>query len=149
MPSQSKVPSSESRGQARTSAVKGAIVIGSSDGIGFATAEALLAEGWEVVGVSRAASMRSHTHYTHFICDLTSDDYRRPFREQSAQPFQAVIYSVGIGEPVTLGDELRGTKIEIGLGPRNESRVRLRMHKGGRSPTVAADSFHTLLGGSS
>jgi len=107
MPSPSKVPSSETPGRARTSAVKRAIVIGSSDGIGFATAEALLAEGWEVVGVSRGASTLSHAHYTHFICDVTSDDYRRLLREQSVRPFQAVIYCVGIGEPVT-PDDLSG-----------------------------------------
>jgi short-subunit dehydrogenase len=111
MPAQSKVPSSEGPGRARTSAVKRACVIGSSDGIGFATAEALLAEGWEVVGVSRSVGTLSHAHYTHFICDVTSDDYRRLLRQQSAEPFQAVIYSVGIGEPVTLDDLSPDTRV--------------------------------------
>ena len=64
--------------------------------------DALLAEGWEVVGVSRGASALSDVRYTHFTCDVTSDDYRRLLREQSTEPFQAVIYSVGIGEAVTL-----------------------------------------------
>ena len=111
MPSPSKVPSSETPGRARTSAVKRAIVIGSSDGIGFATAEALLAEGWEVVGVSRGASTLSHARHTHFVCDVTSDDYRRLLREQSAEPFQAVLYSVGMGEPVTPDDLSRDVRV--------------------------------------
>lgn len=104
------------QGRARTSAVKRACVVGSSDGIGFATAEALLAEGWEVVGVSRSASVLSHARYTHFTCDVTSDDYRRVLREQSAEPFQAVIYSVGIGEALTLDELSRDTRVfEVNL----------------------------------
>jgi short-subunit dehydrogenase len=71
----------------------------------------LLAEGWDVVGVSRGASGLSHPHYTHFICDVTSDDYRRLLREQSAELFQAVIYSVGIGEPITLDDLSRDLRV--------------------------------------
>ncbi|MEO7036880.1 MAG: SDR family NAD(P)-dependent oxidoreductase [Polyangiaceae bacterium] len=91
--------------------MKRACVVGSSDGIGFATAEALLAEGREVVGVSRGASALSHAHYAHFTCDVTSDDYRRLLREHSAEPFQAVIYSVGIGEALTLDDLSRDIRV--------------------------------------
>src|SRR3954471_1441425 len=79
--------------------------------MGFATAGALLAGGWGVVGVSRGASVISHAHYTHFICDVTSDDYRRLLCEQSAEPFQAVIYSVGIGEPVDIGDLSQDSRV--------------------------------------
>ena len=84
--------------------MKRACVVGSSDGIGFATAEALLADGWEVVGISRSPSALAHAHYTHFTCDVASDDYRRLLREQSAEPFQALIYTVGIGEVLALDD---------------------------------------------
>jgi short-subunit dehydrogenase len=91
--------------------VKRACVVGSSDGIGFATAEALLAEGWEVVGVSRGASPLSHAHYTHFTCDVVGDGYRQLLREQSAEPLDAVIYSVGIGEPVAFDDLSRDMRV--------------------------------------
>ncbi len=96
--------------------MKRACVVGSSDGIGFATAQALLAEGWEVVGVSRGASALSHAHYTHLIADVTSDDYRRLLRERSAEPFQAVIYCAGIGEALTLDDLSRDLRVlEVNL----------------------------------
>ncbi len=101
----------ERPGRARTRRVKRACVVGSSDGIGFATAEALLAEGWEVVGLSRGASPLSHAHYTHFTCDVTSDGYRELLREQSAEPFQALIYAAGIGEAVTLDDLSRDRRV--------------------------------------
>ena len=41
--------------------------------------------------MSRGVGGLSHPHYTHFIGDVTSDDYRRLLREQSAELFQAVI----------------------------------------------------------
>jgi len=91
--------------------VKRACVVGSSDGIGLATAEALLLEGWEVVGLSRGASPLSHEHYTHFTCDVASEDYRRLLRDQSAEAFQAVIYSAGIGEPVKLDELSRDQRV--------------------------------------
>jgi short-subunit dehydrogenase len=91
--------------------VKRACVVGSSDGIGFATAEALLAEGWTVVGVSRSASSLSHASYTHFTHDVTSEGYRELLREQSAEPFQAVVYAAGIGEELALDDPSRDLRV--------------------------------------
>jgi len=95
--------------------------------IGFATAEALLAEGWEVVGVSRNAGVLSRARYTHLTRDVTTDEYRRILGEQSAEPFQAVIYSVGIGEVLNLDELSRDTRI------RGESDGR-RVHGCDRAP---------------
>jgi NAD(P)-dependent dehydrogenase (short-subunit alcohol dehydrogenase family) len=96
--------------------VKRACVIGSSDGIGLATARALLAEGWSVVGVSRSPGALQHERYLHFQCDVTASSYRELLREQSAPGFEAVIYCAGIGEPLALDDLARDERVfEVNL----------------------------------
>jgi short-subunit dehydrogenase len=87
--------------------VKRACVVGSSDGIGLATAQALLAEGWSVLGVSRSASALQHDRYLHFQRDVTTEGYRELLREQSAQAFDALIYCAGIGEPLAFEELAR------------------------------------------
>ncbi len=48
-----------------------AFVTGTSRGIGYAVAQALLARGVEVVGISRTAPDITTDRYTHFVCDLS------------------------------------------------------------------------------
>jgi short-subunit dehydrogenase len=78
--------------------VKRACILGSSDGIGLATARRLLAEGWAVTGLSRSGSAVDHPQYTHCRSDVTTADYRERLRDLSQSPFDAVVYCVGIGE---------------------------------------------------
>jgi short-subunit dehydrogenase len=96
--------------------VKRACVIGSSDGIGLATVEALLADGWSVAGVARGESSVTHGRYVHFRSDVTSGAYRTWLTQQSAQSFDAVIYCAGIGEPVAVGELTRDIRVfEVNL----------------------------------
>jgi benzil reductase ((S)-benzoin forming) len=53
-----------------TSARKLALVTGTTSGVGSATATLLLEHGWDVIGVSRSASTRSHERYRHVMLDL-------------------------------------------------------------------------------
>lgn|SRR6185369_4964912 len=85
--------------------VQRACIVGSSDGIGLATARRLLADGWAVTGVSRSASAVDHPQYAHCQCDVTSADYRERLRGLAQSPFDAVVYCVGVGERLSL-DEL-------------------------------------------
>jgi short-subunit dehydrogenase len=93
-----------------------ACVVGSSDGIGAATAEALLDEGWSVIGLSRSASALVHTRYSHFECDVTSAAYREALAHLLNDPLDALIYCVAIGEPFTrhdFGRELRVFEVNL------------------------------------
>ena len=91
-------------------------VVGSSDGIGLATARALLHEGWQVIGVSRSESPMVHQCYTHFRNDVTTLEYRELLSGWSQQGFDAVIYCVGVGERLAQGDLGREKRVfEVNL----------------------------------
>lgn len=85
--------------------MKRACIVGSSDGIGLATARRLLADGWAVTGVARSESALDHPQYAHCQCDVTTADYRERLRGLARSPFDAVVYCVGVGERLSL-DEL-------------------------------------------
>jgi short-subunit dehydrogenase len=96
--------------------VKRACIVGCSDGIGLATVRVLLADGWQVTGVSRSESEIDHRHYAHFQSDVATREYRDLLRRLAQQPFDAVIYCVGIGERLSLVDLERETRIfEVNL----------------------------------
>ena len=95
---------------------KRACIVGSSDGIGLSTARVLLAEGWHVTGVARSQGSIVEQHYVHLQCDVATDEYRELLRDLARQPFDAVIYCVGIGERLALDDLERETRIfEVNL----------------------------------
>ena len=97
-------------------AVKRACVVGSSDGIGLATARLLLGDGWRVTGVSRSESAIVHERYAHHRSDVATDQYRELLRGLSSPPFDAVIYCVGIGERLSLDDLAREMQVfEVNL----------------------------------
>jgi len=78
--------------------------VGSSDGVGLATARLLLDDGWQISGVARGESAIVHPHYAHRRTDVATREYRELMQELSREPFDAVIYCVGIGERLSLGD---------------------------------------------
>jgi|SRR6188768_518932 len=96
--------------------VKRACIVGSSEGIGLATARVLLADGWAVNGVSRGESPIVHEHYAHFRSDVASEEYRAWLTGLSRAPFDAVIYCAGIGERLALDALERETRVfEVNL----------------------------------
>jgi short-subunit dehydrogenase len=96
--------------------VKRACVVGSSDGIGLSTARALLSAGWQVIGVSRSESAIVDQWYAHHRSHVATDQYRELLRALTLQPFDAVIYCVGIGERLSLDDLARETQVfEVNL----------------------------------
>ena len=52
---------------------KYALVTGSSNGMGKASAQSLLDKGWFVFGMDKGQSQIVHQNYVHFCCDVTSD----------------------------------------------------------------------------
>ena len=96
--------------------VKRVCVVGSSDGIGLATARRLLGDGWQVSGVSRSESAIVHERYVHHRCDVATEQYRELLRGLGPQPFAAVIYCVGIGERWSLDALAREVQVfEVNL----------------------------------
>ena len=51
------------------------MVTGSSQGIGKAIAEIFLAHNCDVIGIDRQTSGISHTHYTHYVCDVRDREH--------------------------------------------------------------------------
>ncbi|HKO47068.1 MAG TPA: SDR family NAD(P)-dependent oxidoreductase [Polyangiaceae bacterium] len=96
--------------------MKRACIVGSSDGIGLATARRLLDDGWQVTGVSRSDSPIVHPQYAHFRSDVATPEYRELLRGLSHPAFDSVIYCVGIGEPLALDQLERETHVfEVNL----------------------------------
>jgi short-subunit dehydrogenase len=91
---------------------KQAILVGNSDGIGLAMTQRLLAQSWKVTGFSRSKTSIRDKLYTHFIADVTDDQYPQLLAEQvQKMPPALVIYFAGIGEPLDLQDMSMEEKI--------------------------------------
>lgn len=77
-----------------------ALIIGNSDGIGLALTELLLAEGWQVKGVSRSPSRVNASSYEHHIVDVCDHDYATRLATVASQfdRLDVCVYGVGIGE---------------------------------------------------
>lgn len=74
------------------------LITGSTHGIGRATAEALLAQGWTVTGIDREASDLRHTNYQHVEMDLCTPEVDEAFaRVYRALLPELTIHSAGIG----------------------------------------------------
>lgn len=72
-----------------------ALVTGCSSGIGLAITEALLAQGWQVTGLSRNAPALEHPAFTHIPADL-SDPAAADRALASAGPVDAAIHAAGL-----------------------------------------------------
>ena len=82
------------------SAVPTAVVIGNSDGIGLALTELLLAEGWQVTGISRSRSRVEAASYDHRVVDVCDERYASQLAAavERLNPLDACVYCVGTGE---------------------------------------------------
>lgn len=96
---------------------KTALLIGNSDGIGLAATRRLLADGWEVTGISRSASPVEDGSYVHHVCDVASPEYIELLgRLAAAATFDLCIYCAGIGElidPTDMTSEVRVVDVNL------------------------------------
>ena len=77
-----------------------ALVIGNSDGIGLSLTESLLADGWQVAGVSRSASRMRAERYEHHVVDVCDPEYAARLSSVVARlpALDVCVYCAGIGE---------------------------------------------------
>jgi NAD(P)-dependent dehydrogenase (short-subunit alcohol dehydrogenase family) len=90
-----------------------ALVVGNSDGIGFALTRRLLAAGWTVTGVSRRASVLADPRYEHAVTDVASTGYHGELDEIQHRrgPFELCVYCAGIGEPFDEAELARAAQV--------------------------------------
>lgn len=76
-----------------------ALVIGNSDGIGLALTRRLLAQGYQVTGLSKSAALIDHPSYQHFVQDVTDPEYRVLLQTILAErpELRLCVYCAGIG----------------------------------------------------
>lgn len=76
-----------------------AILVGNSDGMGLETTRRLLADGWDITGISRSKSPVSDKNYKHRVADVSDQRYPRLLSEiEHEGPFDLCVYFAGIGE---------------------------------------------------
>ncbi|MBM9616996.1 SDR family NAD(P)-dependent oxidoreductase [Desulfobulbus rhabdoformis] len=79
--------------------MKHALMIGNSDGIGLAATERLLADEWNIIGISRSESPIKNTNYQHCIADIGDKKYTELLDKLILEhSFDLCIYFAGIGE---------------------------------------------------
>ncbi|MFH1131988.1 MAG: SDR family NAD(P)-dependent oxidoreductase [Pseudomonadota bacterium] len=98
--------------------MKKILVIGNSDGIGLAVTKELLANGYDVVGVSRSPSPITQAFYNHVVCDVISAKYKETLAslQQAKGPFDVCIYCAGIGhtlDPNDLSKDVRVFQVNL------------------------------------
>jgi len=99
-------------------AVRHAIVIGNTDGIGLALTRRLLGDGWAVTGLSRRAAGLEHDRYVHVAADVTAAGYPAELERACAAAGRVdlCVYAAGVGELLDLDDLAAQTRaIEVNL----------------------------------
>ncbi len=93
-------------GTSASSDARRAIVTGTSSGIGRAIAERLLNDGWQVVGIDRAAPSLSHAAFVPMQLDLAdgaaTDEALRALFEGPGLPL-ALVHAAGVMRTAALG----------------------------------------------
>ena len=82
------------------------LIIGNSDGIGAAVTRALLAQGDQVVGISRSPSPLGSEGPKHVVQDISASDYPEILRRIIVEegPFDTCIFCAAIGSELKLPD---------------------------------------------
>jgi NAD(P)-dependent dehydrogenase (short-subunit alcohol dehydrogenase family) len=82
-----------------------ALLVGNSDGMGLEMTRRLLAEGWEVIGLSKSESPLAAADYRHVVADVGGKEYVGVLeRVVGDVPPDLCVYFAGIGELLDLAD---------------------------------------------
>ena len=84
------------------SALKRAIVTGSSSGIGRAVVERLLGDGWQVDGIDRTPATVVHEHFSAISANLADADVVHSLQQRLGTP-DAVVHAAGVMRTAKLG----------------------------------------------
>ncbi|MDH5426599.1 MAG: SDR family NAD(P)-dependent oxidoreductase [Nitrospirota bacterium] len=89
------------------------LLIGNSDGIGAAVTRSLLAQGHQVVGVSRSPSPLGIEGPRHMVLDISDPHYPETLRRLMAEegPFDTCIFCAAIGSGLHLPDLSQEAKV--------------------------------------
>jgi NAD(P)-dependent dehydrogenase (short-subunit alcohol dehydrogenase family) len=126
---------------------KHALVTGSSSGIGAAIVTRLLADGWQVTGMSRRGSDVGHDRYAHLAVDLaTAEDVAGIV---AGFDISALVHAAGVMNTALLGrlDRQSGTARKRAAASRRKGRLAGKRAPFGAFLTEARKEPHASLEG--
>ena len=89
-----------------------ALLIGNSDGIGLAATIELRKRGWQVVGISRSASVIKDSSYEHIVADVQDAEFVAQLNSiLKKEPIDLCVFCAGIGELLDISN--MGCEVEI------------------------------------
>jgi NAD(P)-dependent dehydrogenase (short-subunit alcohol dehydrogenase family) len=123
---------------------RGAIVTGSSSGIGRAIAEALLDDDWKVTGIDRADAALEHARLTSVTADLTAPRVVEDLLSRLETP-HAIVHAAGFMRTGALGaidvdDGEAMWRLHVGAATRLANALLPRMAEAGRGRMVLIGS---------
>jgi NAD(P)-dependent dehydrogenase (short-subunit alcohol dehydrogenase family) len=126
-----------------------ALITGTSSGIGAAIASRLLAEGWQVTGMSRTDPRRAEPGYAHLAVDLLDD--AAVARSLAGARFDALVHAAGMMRSAPLGqlDHAAGTalwRLHVDVAARLADLLAPGMPKGGRILLIGSRGALGLAG---
>ncbi|MBN1271535.1 MAG: SDR family NAD(P)-dependent oxidoreductase [Candidatus Aminicenantes bacterium] len=124
---------------------KKALIIGNTDGIGLAVTKRLLANDWDITGISRSESPIKHTAYHHRVADVSHFEYPELLNELLSEGLSDLcIYFVGIGElldPLDMSHEPEVFDVNLTSMVKTASAVIPQMVKRGQGHFIGVSSL--------
>jgi short-subunit dehydrogenase len=122
-----------------------ALMVGNSDGIGLATTKRLLADNWDIVGISKSESPITNKAYYHHVADVSHSTYLESLSKLLSEgPFDLCIYFAGIGEflnPLDMSHEPEVIDVNLTGMVKTASKVIPEMVKKGRGHFIGVSSL--------